>query len=101
MMHHVDWALEYINDGLDWQMFDFETDLLVRIGRDMSKRLIEDGKIMLNADYPAFALKYFEYASALVYLSTYFYPQQQTSLFYHSVVDAPSQRLCRNTCFSE
>ncbi|CAF3804326.1 unnamed protein product [Rotaria magnacalcarata] len=37
--YHVDWALEYVDYGLDLKMFDFETDLMAKLRRDMSKRL--------------------------------------------------------------
>ncbi|CAM4787184.1 unnamed protein product [Rotaria magnacalcarata] len=63
--YHVDWALEYVDYGLDLKMFDFETDLMAKLRRDMSKRFIEDGKIMLVADYRG--ITQFKYLSQVTF----------------------------------
>ncbi|CAF1281574.1 unnamed protein product [Rotaria sordida] len=60
-----DWGSECIDNGLDIQMFDHQTTLLIRLCRDMSKILKKDGIAVLNAKKPEFALKYFEFAYAL------------------------------------
>ena len=62
---HADFGNDCINNGLDTQMFDHEKTLLIRLGRDMSKILIEDGKTLLNTGQPELALTYFQYAYAL------------------------------------
>lgn len=64
MKNNVEWALDYIEEGIEIQMFDFEIDLLLRLSRDLSKELIEQGKSLLNND-PQSALRYFECARSL------------------------------------
>ncbi|CAF0739050.1 unnamed protein product [Rotaria sp. Silwood1] len=61
---HIGWVLEYIEQGLEIQMFDFEIDLLLRLSRDLSNELIEQGKKLLG-NSPQSALNYFECARAL------------------------------------
>jgi len=65
MKEHREWGVECIDYGLNLQMFDHERTLLVRLGRDMSKILTEDGKVLLAANKYESALKYFEFALAL------------------------------------
>ncbi|CAF1226012.1 unnamed protein product [Adineta steineri] len=65
MKRHRDWAEDLINDGLEVQMFDHEVTLLIRLCRDMSNILIEDGKTSLSQKEPEIALAYFKYAYAL------------------------------------
>ncbi|CAF1470885.1 unnamed protein product [Rotaria sordida] len=65
MEAHRDWGIECINDGLNIQMFDHETTLLIRLCRDMSNILKEDGKVLLNTNKLEPALKYFEFALEL------------------------------------
>jgi len=64
MKDNVGWVLEYVQQGLKIHMFDFEIDLLLRLSRDLSNELIEQGKKLLN-DSPQSALKYFECARSL------------------------------------
>ncbi|CAF0724889.1 unnamed protein product [Adineta steineri] len=64
MTSNVEWALEYFENGMKIQMFDFEIDLLIRLSRDLSDALIEQGKILLNNN-PQVALNYFECAHTL------------------------------------
>ncbi|UJR33487.1 hypothetical protein I4U23_020932 [Adineta vaga] len=64
MAGNVAWAVEYLEDDLEIQMFDFETSLLVRLSRDLSKELIKQGEGLLNNN-PKSALKYFECARSL------------------------------------
>ncbi|CAF1942361.1 unnamed protein product [Rotaria magnacalcarata] len=64
IMNHVEWASEKLADGLDIIMFDFEIDLLLRLSRELSNQLIENGRNLLGTD-PHSALKYFECARAL------------------------------------
>jgi hypothetical protein len=64
MTKNVGWALDYLDEGMEIQMFDFEIDLLLRLSRDLSNELIEQGKRLLN-DNPESALKYFESARSL------------------------------------
>jgi hypothetical protein len=59
-----EWALELLDSGVDIQMFDFELDLLIRLARDLSNKIIEQGKAVLN-DNPRAALSYFECARTL------------------------------------
>jgi hypothetical protein len=65
MEDHRDWGVECIDDGLNLQMFDHERTLLIRLGRDMSNILTEDGRALLAANKYESALKYFEFALAL------------------------------------
>ncbi|CAF0742365.1 unnamed protein product [Didymodactylos carnosus] len=61
--HCLDWAMDYL-DCL--QMFDFEIDLLVRLARDISKDIINQGKMyMMDLQDPTSALRYFESARTL------------------------------------
>ncbi|UJR10965.1 hypothetical protein I4U23_015150 [Adineta vaga] len=59
---HVDWADHYIKLI---KMFNFHTNLLVRLTRDISKYFIERGKIFLSVDEPRHALKCLEHAQKL------------------------------------
>ncbi|UJR18498.1 hypothetical protein I4U23_005404 [Adineta vaga] len=43
-----------------------ETDLLIKIARDMSKILIEDGKMLFEENKFELALTYFQYPYSLV-----------------------------------
>ena len=61
---YVEWALDLMDAGLDIQMFDFELDLLIRLARDLSDKIIEQGKAELD-DNPKAALSYFECARTL------------------------------------
>ena len=61
---HAEWASNLLDDGVDIQMFDFELDLLLRLARDLSNQMIEQGKAALN-DNPRAALSYFECARTL------------------------------------
>ena len=61
---HAEWALNLLDDGVDIQMFDFELDLLIRLARDLSKQMIEQGKAVFD-DNPRAALSYFECARTL------------------------------------
>ncbi|UJR12036.1 hypothetical protein I4U23_016214 [Adineta vaga] len=60
-----EWSIECINDELELQMFDHQTDLLIRLGRDMSNVLIDYGKKLLEDNKPDLVLKYFQYAYSL------------------------------------
>ena len=62
---HQDWLIECANDGLDMLMFDHQTNLLIRLCRDMSKLLIKDGEAFLDEKKPKTALQYFQFAEAL------------------------------------
>ncbi|CAF1007205.1 unnamed protein product [Rotaria sordida] len=62
--NHIEWVFEYLEQGIEIQMFDFEIDLLLRLSRDLSNELIEQGKKLL-ANNPQSALNYFECARAL------------------------------------
>ncbi|CAF1235667.1 unnamed protein product [Adineta steineri] len=64
MQANVAWASDYLDSGMNIQMFDFEIDLLLRLSRDLSNEFIEQGKILLNSNAKA-ALNYFECARAL------------------------------------
>ena len=61
---HSEWALDLLDDGVDIQMFDFELDLLIRLATELSNKMIEQGKAVLN-DNPRAALSYFECARTL------------------------------------
>ena len=65
MMEYTEWAQECREDGLRIKMFDFETDLLIRLARDISRELIKEGKQLLNSGHPQSALTYFKYARAI------------------------------------
>lgn len=62
---HESWLLECVEDGLDMQIFNHQTSLLIRLCRDMSQILTNDGSDCLKAQKPLSALRYFEYAFAL------------------------------------
>ncbi|CAF0752530.1 unnamed protein product [Adineta ricciae] len=64
MTHHAEWVLEYLDQGLEIQMFDFEITLLTRLARDLSNELIKQGNELLNTD-PLSALNYFQCARVL------------------------------------
>ncbi|CAF0724879.1 unnamed protein product [Adineta steineri] len=65
MPSNVEWALKCREDhGMDIKMFDHETDLLIRLSRDLSDALIEQGKLLFDSK-PKEALNYFECARAL------------------------------------
>ncbi|CAF2337624.1 unnamed protein product [Rotaria sp. Silwood2] len=64
IQNHIDWVLEYIEEGLEIQMFDFEIDLLIRLSRDLSNELIKQGRQILDNN-PKSALNYFECARTL------------------------------------
>ena len=61
---HAEWVLEYLDQGLEIQMFDFEITLLIRLARDLSNELIKQGRELLDTD-PVSALTYFQCARAL------------------------------------
>ena len=65
MQKHVDWIMEYAEQGLSMIALDAELDLLLRLVRDMCREFIEEGRRLLNTGYAAMALKYFEYALSL------------------------------------
>ena len=65
ILYNRDFGNECIDNGLDIQMFDHQTTLLIRLGRDMSKLLIKEGKVLLDENDPERALEYFKYASQL------------------------------------
>jgi hypothetical protein len=65
ILYNRDFGNECIENGLDIQMFDHQTTLLIRLGRDMSKLLINEGKVLLDENEPGRALEYFQYASQL------------------------------------
>jgi hypothetical protein len=46
-------------------MFDHETDLLVRLARDISEDIIKQGELYMAVDDPENALKCFEHALTL------------------------------------
>jgi tetratricopeptide (TPR) repeat protein len=60
---------KYVEFGMDYasclQMFDFETDLLVRLARDISSDIIEQGKIYMEINDAENALKCFEHSLTL------------------------------------
>ena len=60
-----EWFLQCVGNGLDMQIFNHQISLLIRLCRDMSKILTNDGIDCLNAQRPTSALRYFEYALAL------------------------------------
>lgn len=60
-----DWFLQCVENGLDMQIFNHQISLLIRLCRDMSKILTNDGIDCMNAQKPTSALRYFEYALAL------------------------------------
>ena len=62
--YHLEWALTLLDDGVDIQMFDFERDLLIRLAGDLSKKMIEQGNVVLNEN-PRGAFLYFECARTL------------------------------------
>ena len=62
--HHIDWALVYIEKGFDIQMFDFPKSLLIRLSRDFSKKLINQGEQVLDLN-PNHALQCFLSALSL------------------------------------
>ncbi|CAF0903152.1 unnamed protein product [Adineta ricciae] len=62
--NHAEWVLEYLDQGLEIQMFDFEITLLTRLARDLSNELIKQGRELLNTD-PVSALNYFQCARSL------------------------------------
>ena len=61
---HLEWALDLLDAGVDIQMFDFDLDLLIRLARDLSNKMTEAGRAVLN-DNPRAALRYFECARTL------------------------------------
>ena len=61
---HSEWASDLLDDGVDIQMFDFDLDLLIRLARDLSNKMTEAGRAVLN-DNPRAALSYFECARTL------------------------------------
>jgi hypothetical protein len=65
MEAHVDWVFQCRDDGLNMQVFDHQTTLLIRLGRDMSQILSDEGNVLLKANKPESALRYFEFALAL------------------------------------
>ena len=65
MAENKGWASDYLDDGLDIQMFDFETNLLICLERDFSAKLIKEGKNHLGSN-PQSALHYFRSARSLV-----------------------------------
>ncbi|UJR18012.1 hypothetical protein I4U23_004913 [Adineta vaga] len=62
---YIEWSLKCIKDGLEMHMFNHPTDLLIRLGRDMSNILTEDGKKLLQENKHELALKYFRFAYSL------------------------------------
>jgi tetratricopeptide (TPR) repeat protein len=60
---------KYVEFGMNYtsclQMFDFETDLLVRLARDISSDIIKQGEIYLQIQDAKNALKCFEHALTL------------------------------------
>jgi hypothetical protein len=60
---------KYVEFGMDYlsclQMFDFETDLLVRLARDISSDIIKQGEIYLQIQDAENALKCFEHSFTL------------------------------------
>ena len=64
MAGNVAWASEYLEEGLDIQMFDFEINLLIRLEKDFSGKFIEEGKNFLESN-PQSALHYFRSARSL------------------------------------
>lgn len=65
VLKNREWFLQYLDDDLDIQTFDHQTVLLIRLCRDMSKILIDDGKAHLKAKRFQSPLQYFEFALAL------------------------------------
>ncbi|CAF1534458.1 unnamed protein product [Didymodactylos carnosus] len=62
--HHIKWAIDYL-DVL--QIFDHETDLLVRLVRDLSKYYIQKGQVYLQNVRPTQALDCFSYAKQFIF----------------------------------
>lgn len=65
MSTYGEWGRECLAKKLNIKMFDFETDLLIRLARDMSREFIKEGEKVLNLRHPHSAVKYFEYAYRL------------------------------------
>ena len=65
MSAYTEWGVECVANKLNIKMFDFETDLLIRLARDMSREFIREGEKVLNLGHPRSADKYFEYAYRL------------------------------------
>ena len=61
---HSEWALDLLDAGVGIQIFDFELNLLIRLARDLSSKMIEQGNAVFN-DNPRGALLYFECARTL------------------------------------
>lgn len=62
LLFHTDWANDYMKC---LRMFDFPTNLLVRLERDISEYFIERGQSFLSLDTPGEALTYFEHAEKI------------------------------------
>lgn len=59
---HIDWAEKY---GQRLKMFNFHTNLLIRITRDISDYFFEEGNLLRQFGFPREALTYFELARDL------------------------------------
>jgi len=62
ILDHMKWALEYIECI---QLFDFHTDLIIRLTRDVAYYCFQQGKERLKYDNPKQALEYFSTARKL------------------------------------
>ena len=65
MSTYTEWGRECLAKKLNIKMFDFETDLLIRLARDMGREFIKEGEKVLNLGHPRSALTYFECANSL------------------------------------
>jgi len=62
IMHNMKWAFNYIEHI---QLFDFDTDLFIRLTRDIADYCVRQGKERMKDDDPKQALDYFSNARKL------------------------------------
>jgi hypothetical protein len=65
LVNNTSWIVEHALEGLNILAFDFESDLLIRLARDITKEFIKEGQILLDLGLGNSASTYFTYARSI------------------------------------